>query len=196
MCRTVALYDVIGISDAFEQGNAAVLLETFWNAAEAWANLEGARTPRFIPRLNRQQVPFVRVRTISDSAVLTMDPEPAIQDFYEVALGLLRAIERAGLRCYVVMCTGALVEAGGLPATGGHVVDRSGNRAFENVLGSGESWVNVYLGDRCVGRTREWHDRFNVYAVGEASIQPGTEPQEHRTFTGFGGREETVFAVR
>jgi len=195
MGRTIAFFDVVGIKEAFESGNAASLLTEFWTAADAWTNAGVASTPLLIPGTNTMQVPGIRVRTFSDSAVLTMQPEPSIDDFHKIALSLKAAIERHGLKSYVVIGRGSMVEAPDMPALGAHLVGSDMTRAYENVVGSGEAWVNVYLGDRCVGKTTEWHAIYSVYAVGEAALPHGAKHKDSREFVGHERRRVKVFAL-
>lgn len=195
MVQTIAFYDVVGIKEAFEEGNAAKLLNEFWNATDAWTN-SGAGVPQvLIPSSYTMEKPALRVRTFSDSAVLTMEPEPGIDDFYKISLHLKAAIERHRLKCYVVVGRGEMIEPSEIPALGFHSIDRRGGHAYENVVGSGEAWVNVYLGDRCIGKTPEWHERYSVYAVGESALPQGADGSEFRQFRGHEGRTVKVFAV-
>lgn len=86
MVQTIALFDVIGIKQAFASGDAASRLTAFWNAADAWTNAGVGEAMVFIPGTNTMQAPAVRVRTFSDSAVVTMRPEPSSEDFHDIAL--------------------------------------------------------------------------------------------------------------
>lgn len=196
MVQTIALFDVIGIKQAFAGGDAASRLTEFWNAADAWTNAGVGEAMVFIPGTNTMQAPAVRVRTFSDSAVLTMRPEPSIEDFHKIALSLKSAIERRGLKSYVVIGRGEMVDAPNLPALGAHLVGDDMGRAYENIIGSGEAWVNVYLGDQCVSETKEWHGLYSVYAVGDAALPRGVEPRDTREFSGHQKRNVRIYALQ
>ena len=195
MGRTIAFFDVVGIKAAFATGNAAQLLTDFWSAADAWTNAGVESSPLLIPGTNSMQTPDLRVRTFSDSAVLTMHPEPSMEDFHRISLSLKATIERRALKCYVLIGHGDMVDAPEMPALGAHLMGSDMARAYENVIGSGETWVNVYLGDHCVAKTKEWHDRFSVYAVGDAAIPRGAKPHDSREFIGHMKRPVKVFAL-
>ncbi|MBI2373300.1 MAG: hypothetical protein HYV07_04820 [Deltaproteobacteria bacterium] len=193
--KTIALFDVVGIKKAFESGDAARLLTEFWTAADAWTNAGSFSDAVLIPGTNTMQVPSIRVRTFSDSAVMTIAPELSIQDFHRIALGLKGAIERRGLKSYVVIGRDEMIGVQDMPALGMHLVSGDMTRAYENIIGSGPAWVNVYLGDQCVGRTKEWHDRFSVYAVGDAAVPSRAEVRDQREFRGHEGRAEKIYAL-
>lgn len=196
MTRAIAFFDVVGIKTAFETGDAARLLMEFWSAADAWTNAGAASESLLIPGTNTMQVPSIRVRTFSDSAVMTLAPEPSIADFHRIALSLKGAIERRGLRCYLLVGCGTMVDAPDMPALGGHIVNSDMTRAYENVIGSGEAWVNVYLADQCVARTKEWHAHYSVYAVGDAAVPRGAKVHDQREFMGHGRQAVKIFALQ
>src|SRR5690606_16690755 len=105
------------------------------------------------------------------------------------------AIERRGLQCYVVVGRAEMIDAPDMPALGGHLISSDMTRAYENVIGSGAAWVNVYLADQCVARTKEWHDRFSVYAVGDAAVPRSAKVQDEREFIGHERRAIKIFAL-
>lgn len=192
--RTIAFYDVIGIKDAFERGDAATMLTDFWNAVDAWTNADVASTPLLIPGTNSMQSPSLRVRTFSDSAVLMMQPEPSIEDFFDIALKLKSSIEKLGIKSYVVVARGDLVDAPELPALGGHLINSDMSRAYENIVGSGAAWVNAYLADKCIGKTTAWHGKHSVYAV-DGAVPRTKKSLATCDFKGHGGQVLKVHAL-
>lgn len=193
--RTIALFDVIGIKQAFEKGTAEDLFKKFWEAVEAWTNTDaGNQKMRPIPGVRARQKPDLHVRTFSDSAILMLRPEFGLDDFFEIAQSLKHAIERRELRSYVVVAKGDLVEASKHPATGCFTMDSDFTRAYENVIGSGAAWVNAYHADLVVGRTKDWHDKYSVYAV-DGAIPTSMTPADSREFKGFGGQPLKVHAL-
>ena len=195
--KTYALFDLVGTKQAFKDGTAEQLLSAFWTAADVWATTF-APGPMRLEGKNAVQAPRVIVRTFSDSALLSTREEHTLDAFYEIALSLKGHIERGtGSSCYCIVNRDHAVAHHRLPATGGIVFDSdSFLPAYENIGGSGPSWVNLLFADGAVGGTKKWHGKFTLYCVGDQSISGLFPPKDAIQFPGFAKAATDLHALQ
>ncbi len=196
MQKTYALFDVVGMKEALAKGTGPALLKKFWQAADAWTNgaaqsyghhpvMEGAHT----------EAPGVNVVTFSDSALLFTRPEFRLELFYKIAGGLKQVLQVAVGPVYCIVSRGEEIAHPSLPALGAIAIDDQMKPAYFNVAGSGAAWVNLHLADRAVGRRKDWHKKFSLYAVGSRSVPHGAAAQDEESFKTIDGGDEIVCAL-
>lgn len=173
--RTYALFDLIGIKKAFEDGNTPQLLESFWNVTERWTNSQSF-TPVEIPSKGYTASPEAFVSTFSDSALLYTKEELSIKDFYDVVLSLKKQIETVG-RVYVIVSRNDDVN---ISSSGPQLFGSMDNvPRYTHIAGSGKAWANLHYADKVIGKTTEWHIKYTLYCVGEHS-KPATMAEKDR----------------
>lgn len=196
MLKTYALYDVIGVKAALTSGTGPAVLKKFWQAADAWTTGVGNSFGQQLVLDGRHtEEPQVYVVTFSDSALLFTRPEFKLEVFYKIAGSLKQTLERAVGRVYCIISRGEEVAHPAMPALGGTIIDDQMKPAYFNVAGSGAAWVNLHLADRAIGRRKDWHDRFSLYAVGNAPVPSGFAAQDQQTFKTIDGGDEVVCAL-
>lgn len=196
MPKTYALLDVVGVKDALKAGKGPALLKEFWQTTDAWTTgLGNSFRPAPLLDGSAEQVPHVSVVTFSDSALLFTRPEFRLDVFYTIVGSLKQKLtERLG-RVYCIVSRDEEVEHPAMPALGGTVMGSDMKPAYFNVAGSGAAWVNLHLADRAIGRRKDWHDKYSLYAVGANSIPPGGAAREEETFKMIDGGDAIVAAL-
>ena len=146
--KTYALYDLIGVKAAFEDGTAEALLTALWQAAEGWTTYYAPGPLGLEGRQNVVQAPRVVVRSFSDSALLHTREEHTLSAFYRIARSLKSAIERVGA-AYCVVNRAQEVAHPAMPP--------GGMRGFDDDGGSGSGaggWASGGLGARAGAQGR------------------------------------------
>jgi hypothetical protein len=196
MLKTYAFYDVVGVKDALKAGNGLALLKEFWQTADAWTNGPGnSFGQQAVQDGDHSEEPRVYVVTFSDSALLFTRPEFKLDIFYKIAGNLKQKLQTAVGGVYCIISRGDEIAHPALPARGGTVMDDQNRPAYLSIAGSGEAWVNLHLADRAIGRRKDWHKKFSLYAVGAQSVPGGGAGLEQETFKTIDGGDEIVCAL-
>lgn len=186
--KSYAFYDLIGVREALEKGEVNELLTKFWNAIDAWTNLQaGSQEPARVVGESHIEAPEIFCASFTDSAVMHTSKDHGPSKFYEIALALKDSIERAAGSCYVVLSYADEIAQPNLPAMGGHSFSRSHVPHYYRLAGSGDSWANMMYADMAVTKTKEWHGTYSVYCVGDSSVPENLEPQDTKVIKGLSG---------
>lgn len=175
--KTYALLDLIGISAAIEAGEAAGILERFWNSADAWTNSQSFPAVS-IPGKGCRATPDVYVSTFSDSALLYTETELEIDDFLNIVRDFKRCIERNACNSYVVISRNAEIAQPEIPALGGRMFGANGRPRYTSLAGSGSAWINLHRADFALKNRKDWHSQYSIYCVGEQSCPTNCAAKE------------------
>ena len=166
--KSYAFFDLLGVKNAFADGTAAQLLEKFWNTADAWTSSPHFPAMKVYGESFLTQ-PTVFVRTFSDSAILYTKEEHSIEDFYLIVESFKSSIERGVGKVYVIVSRNKEASAPRMPALGGRMLDHDMTPNYLNIAGSGDAWANIHYADHVITRTKEWHETYTFFCVGEQS---------------------------
>ena len=168
MKKTYAFYDVIGMKDALENNKEDSFIK-FWQYCQTWTNTYSAACTIKDDPAGTQINPETYITTFSDSAILHTEPEINIDDFYKIALDLKNGLKEINIDAYCIINCDDEISHSDRPALGCHSEGRSGRR-YNNAVGSGLSWINLYLADRAISKNKAWHPLYSLYCVGKQNI--------------------------
>lgn len=167
--KTYALFDLIGITDVIKNNTASDLLEKFWNAANAWTNLQFHEAMRILDK-NCIASPDVHVTTFSDSALLYVKEELEIDDFYKIVKDFKSHIEQNACGLYAIVSRNSEISQPPMPPLVGCLLGSDNMPRYIQVAGSGDAWVNLHLADKEINKKKEWHGKYSLYCIGEGSL--------------------------
>lgn len=198
--KSYALFDVIGVKQAFAKGSAAGVLQGFWTAADAWTNGVAANFPSMkLAGQNAYQSPSVLVRTFSDSALLSTEEELEIVEFWKLVDSLKKAIDQATNESYVIVNSDQQVAHHAPPVLGFQALHQNNSPAYLNLSGSGPAFVHLFLAEEAIRkqiREQPTWKNYSVYAIDKRSLAPGVTPAATTSFTGLNRQLCELIAVR
>jgi len=109
--------------------------------------------------------------TFTDSAILTVNPDLNIADFYKVVINLRKYLKAKGTDSYCIVNRD---EEKTHPLILNSLEYRNGSRrvlAYANAWGSGPVWVNIYCADQVIHLPENKSSaKYDYYCVGDANI--------------------------
>lgn len=186
--KSLAFYDVIGIKDS-KPADIDKIFMTFWALTDTWINC--GMYQEYAPlegKTNTVTIPSCHLSVMSDSAILSTEREHPIDSFFKIALHLKSHIETQ-LKVYCIINKDELSLPNG-PVLGGSVFDNNGTKQYNIAIGTGPSWVDLYIADMKLKEIKRWHSKYTLYCVGKKNIPTGFRSQDFITFDGYTGKNE------
>jgi len=182
MTKTFAYIDVIGVKKTLADKNKSKeLLERFWTTMDTFTNNRQDSPYCKAVDTGNLVVPDVYCSVFSDSALIDVEPDIEINDFYKKILKSLKiCLDKAELPFYCIVSSGDYIGQAISPKLGGwNMGSGHGARPLWNpIAGSGDAWIQIFEADTAIKKHKAWHEKYSLYALGNESLLDGLSQEE------------------
>lgn len=183
MKKNYAYFDVIGTKENPE------LLDIFWSNCAVWAKGTGQKFNDVRNGLSRKYGTIEPcIITFTDSAILTVNQDLDIDDFYKVAINLREDLLVNRIPSYCIINR----DEERTHPNMNDIVEYHTNKtvlSYANAWGSGPVWINIYNADLAIKdniknceddiKKKEWKT-YQLYCVGKDNIASMYKRKEKR----------------